>query len=191
MTQSTPITSDAKQQDFRQKSWFVMRDLKRPNAKLPAYIQLEQEGIEVFTPLKWHIATVGGKQIRRRIPIISDLLFTHATRGELDPIIARTSTLQYRYVKGGAYCQPMTVRDVDMQRFMAAIRTDETPRYFLPEEITPSMFGRRIRIIGGPLDGQEANLLSMRGNRKKRLLIELPGILTVGVEVNPEFIQLI
>ena len=51
MTQSTPITSDAKQQDFRQKSWFVMRDLKRPNAKLPAYIQLEQEGIEVFTPL--------------------------------------------------------------------------------------------------------------------------------------------
>ena len=85
----------------------------------------------------------------------------------------------------------MTVRDVDMQRFMAAIRTDETPRYFLPEEITPSMFGRRIRIIGGPLDGQEANLLSMRGNRKKRLLIELPGILTVGVEVNPEFIQLI
>ena len=29
--------------------WYVMRDLKRPNAKLPAYKQLSDEHLEVFT----------------------------------------------------------------------------------------------------------------------------------------------
>lgn len=36
--------------------WFVMRDLKRPNAKEPAYKQLGELSIEVFTPLKWHLS---------------------------------------------------------------------------------------------------------------------------------------
>lgn len=31
--------------------WYVMRDLKRPNAKLPAYKQLSDEHLEVFTPM--------------------------------------------------------------------------------------------------------------------------------------------
>lgn len=35
--------------------WFVMRDLKRPNAKEPAYKQLGELSIEVFTPLRWHL----------------------------------------------------------------------------------------------------------------------------------------
>ncbi len=34
----------------QQMHWYVMRDLKRPNAKLPAYKQLSDEHIEVFTP---------------------------------------------------------------------------------------------------------------------------------------------
>ncbi|MEF9987415.1 MAG: transcriptional regulator, partial [Bacteroidales bacterium] len=32
--------------------WYVMRDLKRFNAKLPAYKHLQNEHIEVFTPMK-------------------------------------------------------------------------------------------------------------------------------------------
>lgn len=53
------------------------------------------------------------------------------------------------------------------------------------------MCGRKIRIIGGPLDNFEGSLLTVRGSKVKRLLVELPDLLTVGVEVNPEYIQLI
>ena len=35
--------------------WFVMRDLKRNNAKLPAYKMLSEMKIEIFTPMKWKI----------------------------------------------------------------------------------------------------------------------------------------
>ena len=39
--------------DEQRMHWYVMRDLKRPNAKLPAYKQLSDEHLEVFTPMQW------------------------------------------------------------------------------------------------------------------------------------------
>lgn len=60
--------------------WFVMRDLKRPNAKEPAYKQLGELSIEVFTPLKWHLSIKKGKREREKIPFIQDLLFVHDTQ---------------------------------------------------------------------------------------------------------------
>lgn len=41
--------------------WFVMRDLKRANAKLPAYKQLEEAGFRVFTPMTTKIMEISGK----------------------------------------------------------------------------------------------------------------------------------
>ena len=78
-----------------------------------------------------------------------------------------------------------------MNRFIRAVRASESPQYYLPEEIIPAMLNRKIRIVGGQLDGYEGTLVSTRGSKVKRLLVELPGLLAVGVEVEPEYIQLI
>ena len=53
------------------------------------------------------------------------------------------------------------------------------------------MYRRRIRIVGGTLDGYEGRLLTTRGSKVRRLLVELKGFLAVGVEVNPEYIKLL
>lgn len=49
-------------------TWFVMRDLKRPNALSPAWKTLPGMGFEVFTPL------------REALPVVNDLLFVSAER---------------------------------------------------------------------------------------------------------------
>ena len=85
----------------------------------------------------------------------------------------------------------MVVVDAAMERFIRAVNATESPKYYLPEEITPAMYGRRIRIVGGPLNEYEGSLLTTRGSKVKRLLVELKGFLAVGVEVDPEYIQLI
>lgn len=54
--------------------WFVMRDLKRSNAKQPAYRLLEDMGIEVFTPMVWKILVRNGKRVREEVPFMRDLL---------------------------------------------------------------------------------------------------------------------
>lgn len=171
--------------------WYVMRDLKRPNAKEPAYRLLEKEEYEVFTPMKWQLVVKQGIRVRKKIPFIQDLLFVHDTRARLDLVVEKTPTLQYRYARGGAYRDPMTVPDANMERFILAVNTSDSPKYYLPEEITPEMYGRKIRIVGGPLNGYEGSLLTTRGSKVKRLLVELPRFLSVAVEVHPEYIQLV
>ena len=170
--------------------WYVMRDLKRANAREHAYQLFQERQIEVFTPMKWQLSTVKGKQVRKEVPYMTDLLFVHDTRQHIDPIVESHPTIQYRWLRN-KFREPMTVSEAEMNRFIQAVRSTESPRYFMPEEITPSMLGRPIRMIGGSLDGYEGTLLTVRGSKVKRLLVELPGLLTVGVEVDPDYIQFI
>lgn len=170
--------------------WFVMRDLTRPNAKLPAYKLLDGMNIRNFTPMVWKLMLNHGKRERRQMPFIHDLLFVYASRSVLDSVVDRTPTLQYRYLRGG-YKMPMTVRAADMQRFMHAVRFSSSPQYYRPDEVTPAMRNRRIRIIGGNLDGYEGSLITTRGSKVKRLLVEIPMLLAATVEVETEFIQLL
>ena len=171
------------------KNWFVMRDLKRANAKTPAYVELSEAGFEIFTPMRWVISEVKGRRVRRQIPFMQDLLFAHARKSELDPIVSRTPTHQFRYVKGKAFRDPLTVPANDMNRFIYAVKSTSNPQYYSPDEITAGMIGRRVRIIGGALDSYEGFLLKVRGARRKRLLIGLSSILTMTVEVESEFIE--
>ncbi len=172
------------------RKWYAMRDLTRPNAKLPAYKLLEQEGFEVFTPMKEKLRIQNGRRIREDVPILHDLLFVHSTREELDPAVSQTVTLQYRY-KRGVQSTPIVINESEMRRFLHAVRTSRQLKYYLPGELTPDMYGRQVRIIGGSLDMFEGKLLKLRGSRRKYLIVELPGMLSVGVEVSPDYITFI
>ena len=170
--------------------WFAMRDLKRSNAKLPAYKMLSDLGFEVFTPMTWKLSSQKGKYERKQIPFMHDLLFVHGSKQDINPIERKTPTLQYRFQRHG-YCEPIIVRDEDMESFIYAVNNAENIRYYLPEELTPQMYNRTIRIQGGPLDGYEGKLLTVRGSKVKRLLIELPNLITVGIEVDSAYIQIL
>lgn len=168
-----------------------MRDLKRRNANVLAIHNLTKEGLEVFTPMKQMLMTIGGKRQRREVPVIQDLLFVHETKAALDPMVAKYPNLQYRYQLGKSISEPMVVRDEDMARFMRAVNLSENPVYYKPGELTQSMCGKKIRIVGGLLDSLEGCLLSVKGLRKRCLIVEIPDFVAASVEVNPEFIQLI
>ncbi|MCM1110421.1 MAG: UpxY family transcription antiterminator [Clostridium sp.] len=173
--------------------WFALRDLSRPNALKPGYMLISDiPGIEIFTPMKWRIVEKNGKSVRKHVPVIHDLLFARSTRPLLDPVVEDLTTIQYRFVKGGGYREPLTIPTAEMERFIRAVNGAERDTlYYANGELTPDMIGRTVRIVGGPLDGYEGRLLSIRGMRVKRLLVELPGFLTAAVEVAPEYIQFV
>ena len=181
-----PVLSD----NDKQARWFVMRDLKRANAKQPAYKLFEEKGKRFFTPMTWRIGMEGGRRVRRQVPFVPDLLFVRDSREHLDTVVLQTPTLQYRWLRN-TWREPMTVSDAEMNRFIKAVSASDSHKYYLPEEITPAMYGRKIRIVGGPLDGYEGSLITRRGSKVRRLLIEIPNLIAVGIEVKPEFIQLV
>ncbi len=85
----------------------------------------------------------------------------------------------------------MTVGTPEMERFIHASASTSDPKYFAPGEITAGMVGRRVEISGGPLCGYKGNLLSVKGMRKKRLIVELPGMISSAVEVSQDYIRFI
>ena len=171
--------------------WYVMRDLKRSNSKMPAYKVLQEHNYEVFTPMQWKIKVISGVKVREYVPFMSDLTFVHASKQMLDPILSILPTLQYRYLRGGKYKEGMFVKDLEMNLFINAVKSFSNKiEYFMPAEIDIKNIGKKVKIVGGPLDGYEGNLLKIIGVRKKRLLIEIPNLLTAAVEVDPEFIQI-
>lgn len=175
--------------DPSEKQWFVMRDLKRRNSNVLAIHDLSKAGLEVFTPMTQMIMTIGGRRQRRDVPVIQDLLFVHEAKSVLDPYVEKYPCLQYRFVAGRSQHDPMTVRDDDMRRFIHAVGNTENPIYYKPGELTPAMYGKKVRIVGGLLDGLEGRLLSIKGMRKRRLIVEIPDFITAAVEVSPEFVQ--
>lgn len=176
----------------KQVKWYALRDLKRPNAKLPGYKLLEEElKMEVFIPKKEKLLIRNGKRIRMEVPIISDLLFVHDTLERIRSIVEKTETLQFRYKKGGKQHEPIVIPDYDMERFIHAVEVSRKAKFYLPGELTSQMCGRRIRVVGGAMDGYEGTLITIRGSKIRRLLVELPGFFAVGAEVNPEYIHLL
>lgn len=185
MSLSQPMTSASDES-----RWYVMRDLKRHNALLPAYKELPELGFEVYTPLHTVIVTSRtGSKRRVERPVIPDLLFVHSPFDALDAAVRKIDTLQFRYVKGAPYRTPMVASSRDMERFIRVTTRGTGVRYYSPGELTEAMVGRQIRVVGGPLDGIKANLMSIRGLRHRRLVVDVDGLVAASVEINPEFIE--
>lgn len=174
-----------------EKQWFVMRDLRRRNCNTLTIHELAKAGVEVFTPMTQMVMTIGGRRQRREVPVIQDLLFVHESKDALDPLVEVCPSLQYRYMLGKTKSEPMTVRESDMERFIFAVSNTETPIFYKPGELTNAMYGKSVRIVGGLLNDYSGRLLSVKGMRKRRLIVELPGFISAAVEVQPEFIQIV
>ncbi len=188
---NTPDTSDEPGKSDKLKSWFVLRDFKKFNSKNPAYKELPKQGVECFTPMRWIVTGRYGKKKREYVPVIQNLLFAHESRDKLDPIISQTDRLQYQFARGGGQGTPMIVPDKDMERFINAVNNDDSPVYYTPEELTADMIGKEVVINGEPLNGYRGKLLKMQGSKKRRLIVEVKGLLVAAIEVNPDYVQII
>ena len=86
----------------------------------------------------------------------------------------------------------MSVRDAEFRKFKKAVEQTDKVEYYSYDEVSPQLYGKQIRIIGGPLNGFEGRLMSKRGSKFKRLLIDLRECnLSAAIQVEAEYIQLI
>lgn len=159
-----------------------MRDFSQ-TAKLFSYKRYGDLGFEVFTPLVWQLVGRRVNKERVQVPFIRDLFFVHAFREQLDPVVELDPVVTYRFVKG-FYHKRMVVEEREMTRFKCAVQHTRSVTYFNIDEISPEQFGKRVKIVGGPLDGSEGHLLSMSDTpRDKWLLFQLEGLFAAGVKL--------
>ena len=175
--------------------WYVLRDLARPNAKNPAYKQLQampEMKDCLFVPLKQKVFIERGRRVVRFVPYMYDLIFVHKSREELESIVNDIELLQFRYVRGGKPYEALSVRHKEFELFRQAVESTDNVEYYSYEEVSPQIYGKQIRIVGGQLNGFEGRLMSKRGSKYKRLLIDLKECnLSASIQVETDYIQLL
>lgn len=85
-------------------------------------------GVEIGLVPKWTLNLSGQFN---EMPVIQDLLFVHTTRNDLDLIVRKIPTLQYRYIRGNIFQNPVTARETDMERFIYAVNASDDLQYYL------------------------------------------------------------
>lgn len=163
-------------------AWYVMRDLTRFRRGDSAYHMLRRMDFEVFTPMKSVQREGCRKGVMSEMPVLPDLLIVHSSRNELDSVLPMLPKLQYRY-KIGAQRSLMIVPDKEMEIFMKATLNATSIDYLSPDEVAPSMIGKTVTITSGPLRGYEVTLAKVRGSKRKRIIVQLPGLLAARVEL--------
>lgn len=162
--------------------WYVLRDLKRHNAKKPGHIYLSDNNVEVFYPKRWEYAIVKGKRKRIQAPAVAGLLFAHSRKTPLSELLRVMPTLQFIYMRGG-YQKLMTVRDAEMNNFIKAVEGAKDVIYHNADELSSISIGQTVKITGGPLDGVEGRIVNVRGSHKKRIVVSIPNFIAAVVEV--------
>lgn len=131
-----------------------------------------------FMPMKERVISRGGRQQRTVSPAIPDIFFVKDTLSHLNTIVNAGLGIEYLYVKGQPYRQPVVIRDSEMENFIAAATSSQRVTFHTAADDNLShLIGRRVRITadGTPIEGE---LLTVRGSRTRRLRVSLPASLT-------------
>ena len=158
--------------------------------KMEAILQANK--FECFLPKRIRTRKIREKTRVEVVPAVSVYLFVHSDYASLYSFKQQTPGLLFTKVLNSSDSHStMKVADKEMEDFIrVATQKEQESRLFRPDEVELSR-GQRIRIHGGPLSGVEGELVKVKGLRDKRLVISIPGIISVMTLVDRNLIQLI
>ena len=152
--------------------------------------RLANRGFRYFIPKKSVLRRAGGIERLTMVSAAPPYVFVHAAYDQLDEFQKPLRMLLYskrlRPVDGHT---TITVGEREMNDFIrVATQREERVRIHQADEIDLRK-GDRVRICGGVLDGVEGVMLRLEGVRDRRLVVSVPGIMSVSTPVNRTYVQ--
>ncbi len=173
--------------DSNSPRWYVMRWY----GGLPEIEErLADGGFRYFIPKKSVLRRAGGSERLTMVSAAPPYVFVYAAYDRLDEFQKPLRLLLYskrlRPVDGHT---TITVGEREMDDFIrVATQNEKRVRIHLAGEIDLRR-GDRVRICGGVLDGVEGVMLRLEGVRDRRLVVSVPGIMSVSTPVDRTFVQ--
>lgn len=153
---------------------------------------LASHEIGTFIPMRRDRVRVAGRSRLRNVPVIRDLIFVHTTREVISNLKKNIPYLQYIMCRDGSGRRPITVPDVQMDRFIAVCGThDDCLVWLRPEEVDLKK-GDKVRVTGGVFEGQEGVLVRIPGKRSKGVVVAIQGVIAVAMTtVHPSLVEVV
>lgn len=172
----------------KQPHWFVMRAFRN---ELSMEQLFQKHKFRCFLPKREVIRHTRMGDIRTFVPVISTYIFVYSDYFTLRDFQQPLNITFNRIFGLSEGHNTMKVPDKQMEDFIrVATQHESDTRYYLPEELELQK-GQRIRICGGPFEGVEGDLVKIKGLRDKRLVLSIPGIISISTAVQRTYIQLV
>ena len=161
--------------------WYAMRITYSRELALKEY--LDSISVECYVPMHYEKITYQGKERRKLVPVVHNLIFVHTSRIRLDEIKQQMEyKFPMRYIMDRETQSPIIVPDSQMADFIAVTATMDEQLVFLDPVEVQLKKGDRVRITGGILKGVEGNL--------SRVVVSIQGIMAVGSAfIHPSLIE--
>lgn len=174
--------------DTEPRVWVVMRSRKEKVAvsvpvdgqsktkteRLYGYERVQSLVPEFFMPMKERVTTRAGRQIKTLSPAIPDIFFVNDTIAHLDRLVSADNGIEYLYVKGRPYRQPVVIRDGEMNNFIAATTAKQRVVFHTAGDDNLShLIGRKVRItipvnpINGKTQASKSDGAKLKDNSAK------------------------
>lgn len=145
---------------------------------------LHGHGFESFVPMVVKKVEKNGKKEVVTVPAVSNLCFVSAERESLREFFhSLGESCPARFIWDKATRDPIVVSDKAMEDFMTLSRANFEDTVYLTELSMKLREGQKVRVLEGPFAGVEGRIVRIR--RSRRLLVELPGMLSVAATFIP------
>ncbi len=159
---------------------------------LAAYVKMHHEkkireylntlGIENFLPVQTEIRQWSDRKKKIERVLIPMMIFVRVNSEEQKTVITLPSVLRYLVLRGER--TPSEIPDYQMNQFRFMVDNSDNPIYFSSSDFQP---GQKIRIIKGPLNGLEGELVTV--DEKSNIAIRIAQLGCAIVEMNGSMIE--
>lgn len=148
---------------------------------------LDGEGIENFIPMHYGYVSKSGRQVRKLVPVIHNLVFVRASRVRIDRMKNEIS-VPVRYIMDKETHSPIIIPERQMRNFIAVAGTNEEQLIYLEPAAVAFRKGQRVRVTGGLFEGVEGEFIRVKNDR--RVVVSIQGVMAVATTfIHPSFIE--
>lgn len=170
--------------------WYAMAATFKREMKIKKI--LDDLNIENFIPMSYKYVIKNGKKEKKMLPLIHNLVFVKSSMIEIQQIKRKYKYLQFLTNKIENKNVPIVVPEKQMKDFIRAVNVYDDKSEVLNYNEIKIKKGSRVRIIGGPFDGQEGIFTKVNNHRSRSVVVSIKGVAAVCINsISPSMIQVI
>lgn len=183
------IENKRKSTDSDAMNWYAIRVTY--SRELKFQILLQESGFQTFVPMCRRTFEKNGKKETRLVPAVSNLIFVHSEKADLDAFMARMGeACPARFIWDKSTRKPIVVPDKAMEDFIKISMSNIDDVIYLHEVTAKLREGQRVKVKNGPFEGVEGTVIRVK--RSRRVMVELPGMMAIATTfVKPEELEIL
>lgn len=183
------IENKRKSTDSEAMNWYAIRVTYSRELKFQTLLQ--ESGFQTFVPMCRRTFEKNGKKETKLVPAVSNLIFVHSEKADLDAFMARMGeACPARFIWDKSTRKPIVVPDKAMEDFIKISMSNIDDVIYLHEVTAKLREGQRVKVKNGPFEGVEGTVIRVK--RSRRVMVELPGMMAIATTfVKPEELEIL